>query len=73
MDQIPQDYGIDGRSLTWEQLGFEVGVEDVSGQTIQRYMGTMGYRKCLAWKKGWVSTNTAKNRVLRNCSFESIS
>jgi hypothetical protein len=72
MDQISQDYGIDGRSLTWEQLGFEVGVEDVSGQTIQRYMGTMGYRKCLAWKKDGYQ-RTLRRTVLRNCSFESIS
>ena len=63
MDRILQDYGFDGRSLTWEQLAEEAGLEDVSGRTVRRHMGTMGYRKCLACRKGWVSQQNAKRRV----------
>ena len=29
MDRILQDYGMDGRTLTWEQLAMEAGIEDV--------------------------------------------
>lgn len=63
MDRILQTYGMDGRTLTWDQLGFEAGVENVSGRTIHRAIGTMGYRKCLACKKGWISEETAKHRA----------
>jgi hypothetical protein len=63
MDRILQDYRIDGRILTWEQLGHEAGLEGISGRTIRRHIGTIGYRKCLACRKGWVSTQTAQNRV----------
>jgi hypothetical protein len=62
MDRILQSYGMDGRVLTWAQLGYEAGLE-VSGRTVQRHMGTMDYRKCLACKKGWILKATAKNRV----------
>lgn len=53
---------IKGRSYTWEQLGFEVGLE-CSGQTIQRATGTINYHKCIACRKGRVNDKTAKTRV----------
>jgi hypothetical protein len=55
MDKILQDYGMDGRILTWEQLTFEADIEDISGRTIRRHMHTIHYRKCLACKRGWIS------------------
>ena len=43
MDKILQDYGMDGRILTWEQLAMEAGIEDVCGHTIQTHMGSLQY------------------------------
>jgi hypothetical protein len=51
MERIVEEYGFDGRALTWLQLGHEAGVE-ASWRTIQRAMGTLNYRKCIACKKG---------------------
>ena len=62
MEQILETEGIAGRALTWEQLGFEVGLE-VSGRTIQQALGTMDYHKCIACDKGWVSPKVAKKRL----------
>ena len=52
MERILEEEGIEARSLTWQQLGYEVGL-DCSGRTIQRAMGTMDYHKCVSCKKGW--------------------
>ncbi|KAF2691386.1 hypothetical protein K458DRAFT_381244 [Lentithecium fluviatile CBS 122367] len=51
MDRLLQE-GFEARALTWEQLGWEVGLEGVSGRTIQRTLGTMDYHKCIACRKG---------------------
>ena len=40
----------------------EAGV-NASGRTIQRAMGTMGYRKCIAYLKSWTPPSTAKRRL----------
>lgn len=62
MEHILETEGIAARSMTWEQLGQEVGV-DVCGKTIQRTMGAKDYRKCIACQKGWVSPDTAAYRM----------
>ena len=62
MERILEEEGIEARSLTWQQLGYEVGL-DCSGRTIQRAMGTMDYHKCVSCKKGWVNERTAAKRV----------
>ena len=62
MERILETEGIEGRGLTWSQLGYEIGL-DCSGQTIQRAMGTMDYHKCLSCRRGWVNNKTAAHRV----------
>ena len=42
MERILETEGIEARAYTWEQVGFEVGLE-CSGRTVQRAMGTMEY------------------------------
>lgn len=49
-----RDWGIEARSYTWEQLGYEVGLE-CSGRIIRKAMGTMDYHKCIACRRGWVN------------------
>ena len=60
MERLLETEGIEARSYTWEQLGFEVGLE-CSGRTVQRAMGTMDYHKCIAYRRGWVNEKTAKD------------
>ena len=62
MERILENQGLEGRALTWKQLGFKVGL-DVSEATIRRKMGTMDYHKCLACQQGWQSPKSAANRV----------
>ena len=54
--------GQEGRALTWQDLAIEAGL-DVSGRTLQRHMVHMGYRRCLACRKGWVTAEVAAGRV----------
>jgi hypothetical protein len=61
LERIVEEEGFEARAMTWEQLGFEAGL-NVSGRTIQRAMGTISYHKCIACRKGWVSPSTAKAR-----------
>ena len=63
MEEILENCGIEGRSLTWQQLGTEAGIE-ASGRTIRRAMETMDYHKCTACQRGWVSPSAAANRVV---------
>ena len=62
MERILQEEGISARALTWQQLGYEVGLE-CSGRTIKRTLGSMNYRKCIACQKGWQSAKSAQHRV----------
>lgn len=62
MEQILETEDIEARAYTWEQLGFEVGLE-CSGRTVQRAMGTMDYHKCNACSRGWVNEKIAKDRM----------
>ncbi len=61
MEKILETEGIEGRGLTWEQLGMEASV-DTCGRTIKNVMGTMHYCKCIACNKGWVSSQMAERR-----------
>ena len=62
MERVLESEGFEVKALTWEQLGYEVGLE-VSGKTIKRHMETTDYHKCIACRKGWVSPRTATRRV----------
>ena len=62
MERLLEEESIEARALTWEQLGYEVGL-NCTGRTIQRAMGTMDYHKCITCRKGWVNKKSAKNRV----------
>jgi hypothetical protein len=61
LERIVEEEGFEAQVMTWEQLGFEAGL-NVSGRTIQRAMGMISYHKCIACRKGWVSPSTAKAR-----------
>ena len=61
MERILQEEGIEARTITWEQLGYEVGLE-CTEQTIKNAMGCMNYRKYIACKKGWVNEKIARDR-----------
>lgn len=64
MEKLIWKYGFEARALTWQALAYEAGIAvEVSWRTIQRAMGTLGYRKCVACRKGWVSPATAKRRL----------
>ncbi|KAK4100945.1 hypothetical protein N658DRAFT_74700 [Parathielavia hyrcaniae] len=64
MEKLIWKYGFEARALTWQALAYEAGVAaEVSWRTIQRAMGTFGYRKCVACRKGCVSPATAKRRL----------
>ncbi|KAF7915856.1 uncharacterized protein EAE98_000548 [Botrytis deweyae] len=62
MEIMIQTEGFEARSLNWKQLGEACGL-DQSGRTIARAMGSMGYRKCIACCKGWVTQRTAAARL----------
>jgi len=62
MKRILQEEGISARTLTWDQLSYEVSL-NCSGRTIKCAMGSMDYRKCIACQKGWVSEKSARFRV----------
>ena len=61
MERILQEEGIEARAMTWQQLGFEVGLE-CTGETVKMTLGSIDYRKCIACKKGWVNEKTARDR-----------
>ena len=61
-EQLITGFSVDGRQLSWEQLAFEADL-NVSGRTLQRVIGTMGYCYCIACRKSWVSPNHAAKRV----------
>ena len=54
MDEILQTWGLEGRSLTWNQLGAAAETSSISWRTIQRAMHERNYRKCLACTKTYV-------------------
>ena len=62
MERTLEEDGFNARALTWEQLGYEAGL-DVCGKTIKRHSGTMDCHKCLACRKGWCNGKTRAKRV----------
>ncbi len=62
LEFIVRRHGQDGRVLSWEGLAEEAGL-NVSGRTIQRAMGTMDYRRCIACQKSWVMPSLAARRL----------
>ena len=60
MERILIDADVEERSITWEALGYEAGLEHVSVFTIRRTMGRLDYFKCVACQRSWV------NKQLRN-------
>lgn len=62
MKKVLEEDGFNARALTWEQLGYEVGL-DVSGRTVQRHRDTMDYHKYLAGRKGWCNERIKAKRV----------
>lgn len=61
-DQILEKAGFNGKSLTWEMLGYEAQC-GVSARTLQREMHQLDWWKCIACRKGWVSPKHAERRV----------
>lgn len=62
MEKVLEEDGFNARALTWEQLGYEVGL-DVSGRTVQRHRDTMDYHIYLAGRKGWCNERIKAKRV----------
>jgi hypothetical protein len=62
MEEILWTYGFKARRLSWQTLGNEAGIK-ASARTIERAMGTLHYRKCIACEKGWVSPSNAQRRM----------
>ena len=50
MERILEEEGMEGRSLTWEQLGYEINLK-CNDRTVKRAMGIMKYHKYIACKK----------------------
>lgn len=78
MERILWQYGFQARALTWTGLALATGISGISLYTIARAMGmfplffcllcltfagTLGYRKCIACEKGFVSPFNAQRRV----------
>ncbi|KAK3382920.1 hypothetical protein B0T24DRAFT_27678 [Lasiosphaeria ovina] len=62
MEAIIWQYGFQARSLTRQGLANQAGIQ-ASARAIERAMGTLQCRKCIACQKGWSSPAPAKRRV----------
>ncbi|KAL0939836.1 HMG box protein [Colletotrichum truncatum] len=64
MEDLVWSRDFEAAALTWQSLAWEAGIHtSCSWRTIQRAIGTLGYRKCITCDKGWVSSDTAARRV----------
>ena len=64
MEKLIWDHGYEARTLTWTSLLHAAGIEKTCHtRTVQRAMGTLDYRKCIACPKRWVSQASAQKRV----------
>jgi hypothetical protein len=52
----------DGRTLSWNHLALESGL-DVCGESLRQRMKHMGYRRCIACRRSWISRTNADRRV----------
>lgn len=62
MEDIVENYGWDGRTLTWEQLAEEAGIDNVHTKAIRSIMNHRGYHICTACRKPWVDEDLAPRR-----------
>ena len=62
MEIILENEGLEGRGLTWEQLGMEAGIK-ATKLTIKNTMGSLDYQKCLACQRVWQSPRNCANRM----------
>jgi len=51
MEEILWKYGFRARQLSWQSLAHEAGIK-ACPRTVERAMGTLHYRKCIACEKG---------------------
>ncbi|KAF1938272.1 hypothetical protein EJ02DRAFT_354942 [Clathrospora elynae] len=56
MDRIMKDEGLEARKLSWQELGFEVGLEGVHARTMGN---SISYSRCIACQKKWCYKRTA--------------
>ncbi|EAQ86220.1 hypothetical protein CHGG_07473 [Chaetomium globosum CBS 148.51] len=64
MERLIWQYGFEGRVVSWEALAREAGVTaEASRRTVRRTLDTLGHRKCVACRTGWVSPAIAKKRL----------
>lgn len=68
LEKLIWDNGFEGRTMTWESLAEESEVlnthgEPISGKTIQRHLGQLGWRHCVACRKHFLSEELKKKRV----------
>ncbi|RPA80281.1 hypothetical protein BJ508DRAFT_199850, partial [Ascobolus immersus RN42] len=53
----------EGRKLSWRKLARDCGL-DVCGQTIKNHLEAVGYHRCKACKKPFISKKAQEDRVL---------
>jgi hypothetical protein len=63
MEDIIENCGWEGRTLTWAQLADEVELQDCSVRLIRDTMGDRGYHICKACRKPYVCPDLAKRRL----------
>ena len=63
LEQFLESNGFDGRTITWDSLPAAAGLDvEVSGETVRRALKTIGFRRCIACQKAWVSKDLADRR-----------
>ena len=62
VEKVLWQEGFDGRTLSWDALALETGVE-VSGRTLRRYLRQKDYRRCIAYQRSWIAPSLASIRV----------
>ena len=61
MKQILKNKGLEGRGLTWSQLGTEAGI-NAHADTIKRAIGSLNHYKYITCQRGWQSPANKENR-----------
>lgn len=61
IEKIFKDVDVQDRSMTWQTLGNEVGL-DVCWRMIQREIERLDYYKCVTCRKGWVNKKLREQR-----------
>jgi hypothetical protein len=63
MEDIIENCGWEGRTLTWAQLGEQVDLQGCSDRLIRETMGDRGYHICKACKKPYICPDLADRRL----------